>query len=78
MELKTKIKERSLTYYENDQCLSYIKEAKTACINMEQRTYITITHNHFMALLDYVRDYPGQPAPERQNQEGKTDLDLLK
>jgi len=23
------------------------------------------THNHFMALLDFVWDYPGEPAPER-------------
>jgi len=25
----------------------------------------TRTHNHFMALLDFVRDYPGELAPER-------------
>jgi len=25
----------------------------------------THTHNRFMALLDFVRDYPGEPAPER-------------
>jgi len=31
-----------------------------------------------MALLDSVRDYPGEPAPESQKQEGKTNLDLLK
>jgi len=24
------------------------------------------SHNHFTALLDFVRDYPGEPAPERQ------------
>jgi len=30
-----------------------------------------------MALLDYVQDYPGEPASERQNQKGKTNLDLL-
>jgi len=35
------------------------------------------THNHFTALLDYVRDYPGELAPERQNHEGKTNLELL-
>ena len=23
------------------------------------------THNRFTALLDFVRDYPGEPAPER-------------
>jgi len=22
-------------------------------------------HNHFTALLDFVQDYPGEPAPER-------------
>jgi len=27
--------------------------------------------------LDCVQDYPGEPLPERQNQEGKTNLDLL-
>jgi len=35
------------------------------------------THNHFMAVLDFVRDYPGELAPERYNREGKTNLDLL-
>jgi len=30
----------------------------------------------FTALLDFFRDYLGDPAPERQNQEGKTNLDL--
>jgi len=30
-----------------------------------------------MALLDYVRDYPGDPTPERYYQEGKANLDLL-
>ena len=35
------------------------------------------THNHFTALLDSVWDYPGETAPKRQNQEGKTNLDLL-
>jgi len=29
-----------------------------------------------MALLDFVWDYPGEPTPERQYQEGKTNLDL--
>jgi len=23
------------------------------------------THTHFTALLDFVRDYPSEPAPER-------------
>jgi len=30
-----------------------------------------------MAILDFVRDYPGEPVPERYNHEGKTNLDLL-
>jgi len=30
-----------------------------------------------MALLDFVRDYLGEPTPERYYQEGKTNLDLL-
>ena len=25
----------------------------------------TDTQNHFTALLDFVQDYPGEPAPER-------------
>jgi len=25
----------------------------------------THTHNRFMALLDFVQDYPGEPEPER-------------
>jgi len=25
----------------------------------------TCAHNPFTALLDFVRDYPGEPAPER-------------
>jgi len=37
----------------------------------------THTHKHFTALLDFVLVYPGEPASERQNQEGKTNLDLL-
>jgi len=37
----------------------------------------THTHNRFTALLDFVWDYPGEPASERLNQEGKTNLDLL-
>ena len=30
-----------------------------------------------MALLDFVRHYLGEPAPERQHQKVKTNLDLL-
>ena len=37
----------------------------------------THTHNRFMAFLDFVQHYPGELAPEKQNQEGKTNLDLL-
>jgi len=32
----------------------------------------THTHNHFTSVLDFVLDYPGEPAPERE-----TNLDLL-
>jgi len=32
----------------------------------------THTHNHFTAVLDSVRDYAGEPAPERLNQSGFT------
>jgi len=31
----------------------------------------------FYGPLDCVWDYPGEPIPERLNQEGKTNLDLL-
>jgi len=31
----------------------------------------------FYRPLDLVQDYPGEPVPERWNQEGKTKLDLL-
>jgi len=45
---------------------------------MYTRTHARMhTHNHFTALLDFVRDNPGKLTPERQNQEGKTNLDLL-
>jgi len=37
---------------------------------------VTHIHNYFTALLDFVWDYPAEPAPERWNQEGKTSLDL--
>jgi len=33
-------------------------------------SYNTHTHNHFTALLEYVRDHLGEQVPERQNQEG--------
>jgi len=35
------------------------------------------THNRFTALLDFVRDYPGEPTPESYDQEGVDLLDLL-
>jgi len=28
-------------------------------------TTLKHTHSHFMALLDFVRDYPSEPVPER-------------
>jgi len=37
----------------------------------------TQTHNRFMALLDFVHDCLGEPAPEKYLLEGKTSLDLL-
>jgi len=44
----------------------------------QQLFYVPLhKHNRFTALLDFVRDYPGEMAPERYNQEGKTNLDLL-
>ena len=38
---------------------------------------LELTDNRFTALLDFVQDYLGEPVPERQNQENKTNLDLL-
>jgi len=37
------------------------------CVHSCTCTHIldTHTHNHFMALLDFVRDFPAEPAPER-------------
>jgi len=53
----------------------------TESISMWMSSYLYNTHvhtyNRFTALLDLVRDYPGEPAPERLNQEVKTNLDLL-
>jgi len=37
---------------------------KCASLITETNTH-THTHNHFMALLDSVQDYLGEPAPER-------------
>jgi len=34
-------------------------------INMCTNPLKSHTHNHFMALLDSVWDYPGEPAPEQ-------------
>jgi len=31
----------------------------------------------FYGPLDFIQDYPGKPVPERKNQEGQTNLDLL-
>ena len=41
---------------------------------MHARTH---AHNNFTALLDFVRDHPGEPVLEKQNHKGKTSLDLL-
>jgi len=35
------------------------------------------THNHFMALLDFVRDHPGELAPERKIQSGFLEHKIL-
>jgi len=37
--------------------------------SMQTHTH-THTHNRFTALLEFVWDYPGEQAPERQKQEG--------
>jgi len=33
-------------------------------LSVTQHTHTINTHNHFTAHLDFVRDYPGEPAPE--------------
>jgi len=40
-------------------------------------TTTTTTLQPFYGSLDCVQDYPAEPVPERQNQEGKISLDLL-
>jgi len=35
------------------------------CIFMLQSSHTTVLHNCFTALLEYVRDYPGEQVPER-------------
>ena len=37
----------------------------------------TTTTTTVLRPLDCVQDYPGEPVPERSNQEGKTNLDLM-
>jgi len=37
---------------------------KSFALHSRQYTH-TYKRNHFTALLDFVRDYPGEPAPER-------------
>jgi len=34
-------------------------------LQQQQQQQQPHTHNHFTALLDFVRDCPGEPAPER-------------
>jgi len=35
------------------------------------------TTPHYIHLMAFFQDNPGQPAPEKQNHSGKTNLDLL-
>jgi len=44
------------------QCIILMSLQYARCRERERETH---THNHFMALLDFVEDYPGEPAPER-------------
>jgi len=39
--------------------------------------YLPLQLPPFYGCLNFVRDYPGEPVPERQNQEAKTNLDQL-
>jgi len=41
-----------------------------ACKSLLMETTRTHTHNRFTALLEFVRDYPGEQVPKRYNQEG--------
>jgi len=44
-----------------------LKWSQTACNECVKNFFMinTHTHNHFTALLDFVRDYLGESAPER-------------
>jgi len=45
---------------------SRVKKMRTEVRVTHAHTHThTHTHNHFMALLDFVQDYPSEPAPER-------------
>jgi len=49
----------------------------TKATQMKPRTTHTHTHNRFTALLEYVRDHPGEQVPEGKTRKVKTNLDLL-
>jgi len=44
--------------------------AEETAINVTHTHTHTHTHNRFTALLEYVRDHPGEQVPARSNQEG--------
>jgi len=51
---------RYLAIFQHQILVLAIKERTTGYLNHD-----THTHNHIMALLDFVRDHPGEPASER-------------
>jgi len=40
-------------------------EAVAEAVREKKKKYGTHTHNRFTALLEYVRDHPGEQVPER-------------
>jgi len=57
---------------------SWMVDVPSAAIDFKTQVMaITHTHTYIQPFYEFVRDYPGEPAPDRQNQEDKTNLDLL-
>jgi len=73
------VKRWLLTYFlfQNIQEVSTCKlHCIVYCVAQNYSTIATTTTTVFWP-LDCVRGYPGEPVPQRWNQEGKTNLDLL-
>jgi len=59
-------------------CISCcLHRSKCTSVLVAYKKQTTTTTTPFYSPLDFVQDYLGEPVPERQNQEGKTNLGLL-